>query len=178
MKKTITLLLLLTALSAAANAQKITGSFSPLGDEARVKMNIDFSEADIMGMSEEEFADYEEDWTHDKVEILSLFYNCANDEMDGALIVGNYKQDTEYTLDLIVRTVDVRGNYDCDLVLYRNLDDGSLEFVAKAEGIYARGGKIGTKLNLMKDGAKHTGKTLGKFLLQAMKGKNTGRSAR
>ena len=45
---------------------------------------------------------------------------------------------------------------------------------AEAEGINARGGKIGTKLNLMKDGAKHTGKALGKFLLQNMK--KTGRN--
>ena len=70
--------------------------------------------------------------------------------------------------------MNARGDYDCDLFLFRNLADGSQEFVAEAEGINARGGKIGTKLNLMKDGAKHTGKALGKFLLQNMK--KTGRN--
>ena len=92
----------------------------------------------------------------------------------GAIVVGNYKQGTDYMLDLVVRTVNARGDYDCDVYLYRNLDDGSQEFVAEALGINARGGKIGTKLNLMKDGAKHTGKALGKFLLQAAK--KTGRN--
>ena len=174
MKKIVATLLIISAIFTVANAQKVTGSFAPLGDEARVKMNIDFSEADIMGMSEEEFADFEEDWNHDKVDILAYIYERANDALNGAISVGNYKQETEYTLDLVVRTVNGRGDYDCDLFLYRNLADGSQEFVAEAEGISARGGKIGTKLNLMKDGAKHTGKALGKFLLQ--NAKKTGRT--
>ena len=169
MKKILATLMLSVALFATANAQKITGSFAPLANEARVKMNVVFSEALIMGMSEEEFADFEEDWTHDKVEIVSLFYDNANDVLGGSPVIGNYKQDTEYMLDLVVRTVDVRGNYDCDLYLIHNLADGRREEIAKAEGVYARGGKIGTKLNLMKDGAKHTGKELGKFLKKAMK---------
>ena len=169
MKKIFATLLFSVALFATAGAQKITGTFAPLAKEARVQMNVDFSEALIMGMSEEEFADFEEDWIHDKVEIVSLFYDNANDVLGGSPVVGNYKMDTEYTLDLVVRTVDVRGNYDCDLYLLRNLADGSQEEVARADGVYARGGKIGTKLNLMKDGAKHTGKELGKFLKKAMK---------
>ena len=144
MKKIIAALLIFSALFTVANAQKVTGTFAPLRDEARVRMNIDFSEADIMGMSEEEFADFEKDWNHDKVDILAYLYENANDALNGAISVGNYKQETEYTLDLVVRTVN------------------------------ARGGKIGTKLNLMKDGAKHTGKALGKFLLQNMK--KTGRN--
>lgn len=168
MKKTVTTLLILIACMATANAQKVTGSFAPLKDEARVKMNIDFSEADIMGMSEEEFTVYETDWTHDKVEIISLFYTLANEAMNGALVVGNYKFETDYTLDLLVRTVDIRGNYDCDLILLQETENG-LEEVAKAEGLYARGGLFGTKLNLMKDGARHTGDALGKFLLHAMR---------
>ena len=174
MKKTILTLLCFSALFTFANAQKVSGSFSPLADQARVKMNIDFSEAEIMGMSEAQFADYEEDWFEDKDQILTLFYENTNSALNGALAVGNYQQGTEYELDLMVRTVNSLGDYDCDLLLYRILADGSDEFVAKAEGIYARGGKIGTKLNLMKDGAKHTGKALGKFLLQEKKSKKAG----
>ena len=174
MKTIFTALLFFSAIFTTANAQKINGSFAPLREEARVLMNIDFSEADIMGMSEEAFTDYEKDWTHDKVQILNLFYENVNDALNGAIVVGNYKQGTDYMLDLVVRTVNARGDYDCDVYLYRNLDDGSQEFVAEALGINARGGKIGTKLNLMKDGAKHTGKALGKFLLQAAK--KTGRN--
>ena len=174
MKRIFATLLIFSAIFTAANAQKINGSFASLREEARIQMNIDFSEADIMGMSEAEFTEYEEDWTHDKVQILNLFYENVNDALKGNLVVGNYKQETDYTLDLVVRTVNSRGDYDCDLYLYRNMDDGSQEFVAEALGVNARGGKIGTKLNLMKDGAKHTGKELGKFLLQAAK--KTGRN--
>ena len=65
MKRIFATLLIFSAIFTAANAQKINGSFSSLREEARVQMNIDFSEADIMGMSEAEFADYEKDWTHD-----------------------------------------------------------------------------------------------------------------
>ena len=176
MKKTILTLLLFSAFFTIASAQKITGSFAPLANEARVKMNIEFAEADIMGMSEAQFTDYEEDWLEDKDQILALFYENANNAMNGALFVGNYPQGTDYELDLIVRTVSAHGDYDCDLFLYKILADGSDEFVGKAEGIFAKGGKIGTKLNLMKDGAKHTGKAIGKFLLEEKKSKKAGRN--
>ena len=79
MKKIIATLLVFSAFITAANAQKINGSFASLREEARIQMNIDFSEADIMGMSEAEFTEYEEDWTHDKVQILNLFYENVND---------------------------------------------------------------------------------------------------
>ena len=106
MKRIFATLLIFSAIFTAANAQKINGSFSSLREEARVQMNIDFSEADIMGMSEAEFADYEKDWTHDKVQILNLFYENVNDALNGAIVVGNYKQGTDYMLDLVVRTVN------------------------------------------------------------------------
>ena len=50
MKRIFATLLIFSAIFTAANAQKINGSFSSLREEARVQMNIDFSEADIMGM--------------------------------------------------------------------------------------------------------------------------------
>ena len=108
MKRIFAALLIFNTIFTVANAQKVNGSFASLGDEARVRMNIDFSEADIMGMSEAEFTDYEEDWTHDKVQILSLFYENVNDALKGSFVVGNYNIDTEYTLDLVVRTVSAR----------------------------------------------------------------------
>lgn len=146
-----------------ANAQRITGSFTPLRSQARVKLVINFSEANIMGMNEEEFSQYEEDWTHDKVEVISLFYSCANEVLANTLVVGNYTSDTDYILRLDVRAVDVKGNYDSDLVLIYNG-----EVIAKAEGFYTKGGTFGSKLNLMKDGAEHTGTAIGKFLLQEL----------
>lgn len=160
-------LLLLAAIFITASAQRVTsGSFSLLRDQLRVKLVVDFSEADIMGMSEQEFSEYEEDWEHDKVEIVSLFHNYANEKLNGRLLLGNYRQDTALMLRLVVRTVDVRGDYDCDLFLLGGGGDGEKIVLAKAEGLSARGGKFGSKLNLMKDGAEHTGTELGRFLLK------------
>ena len=52
--------------SFSAFAQKVSGSFKSLKEEIRVQMDIDFSSADIMGMNEEAFSDYEQDWNIDK----------------------------------------------------------------------------------------------------------------
>ena len=88
----------------------------------------------------------------------------ANEQLEKAhlFIVGSYNFDTEYTLYLFVRSVDIRGNHDCDLVLVAN---DEIE-IGRATGLRAEGGTFGSKLNLMKDGAEHTGKAIGKFLVQ------------
>jgi len=157
-------MLFCTAIIVSASAQIVTGSFMPLKEQSRAKLIIDFSDANIMGMTEKEFSEYEEDWEHDSIEIFSLFYNYANKALARKLVLGNYNSDTEYIIHLIVRTIDVRGDYDSDVILIHNNKDGSQEIIAKAENLYARGGTFGTKLNLMKDGAEHTGTALGKFL--------------
>ena len=167
MKKILATLAALAALFTTAYSQTVTGTFAPLKDQARVKMVINFSEADIMGMSEDEFRDFEKDWEKDKPTILAHFYSAANVALGGVLMVGNYKFETDYTLLLQVRSVDSRGNYDCDLTLFRNGEDGE-EIIGDAAGLFARGGVFGTKLNLMKDGARHTGVLVGKFLREEM----------
>ena len=52
-------------------AQTIKGSFSALKDQSRVRLEVDFSEAEIHGMSEEAFARYETDWEKDKPEVVA-----------------------------------------------------------------------------------------------------------
>ena len=161
MKKLITLLVVLSTFITYAFSQKITtiGSFGALEGQQRVKMYIDFSEADIMGMEEDDFAAYEENYVRYKVEIVANFYSYANEALRGKLLVGNYKQETEYTLNVIVHSVSAKGDYSCDLILSHDNGD-----IAKAEGIFCKGGKFGSKLNLMKDGAEHTGAFIGFFL--------------
>lgn len=164
--KRIALALLLAAVCIPAFGQRVTGTFSPLKKQTRVKMVVDYSEADIMGMPEEQWYTFEEDWAHDKVEVVSLFFNYANRELEKEklFVVGSYNFDMEYTLYLIVRSVDIRGNHDCDLVLVYN-DEFE---IGRATGIRAEGGTFGSKLNLMKDGAEHTGKAVGKFLVKEL----------
>ena len=148
----------------AAMAQKVTGSFEALRDAGRVKMVIEFAEADIMGMTEEQFSEYETDWEKDKPGLLSLFYSYANRALKGALTVGSYNFDTDCTLTLVVRSVTSKGDYDCDLIL----TEGGEE-CGRIIGLYAPGGVFGTKLNLMKDGAKHTGVAIGRLLLKEIR---------
>ncbi len=134
----------------AAMAQKVTGSFEALRDAGRVKMVIEFAEADIMGMTEEQFSEYETDWEKDKPGLLSLFYSYANRALKGALTVGSYNFDTDCTLT--------------DLILSEGGEESG-----RIVGLYAPGGVFGTKLNLMKDGAKHTGVAIGRLLLKEIR---------
>ena len=163
MKPLLATLLSLIMIMTTANAQKITGSFAPLRNESRVQMTVDFSKASIMGMSEEFFSDYEPDWHKDKNEILFLFNSYVNEALHGHPIIGNYSTGTDYIIQIIVQAVDFNGNYDYDILLFSNFDN-TPSLIAQAEGFYSRGGKFGTKLNLMKDGAKHSGTTIGLFL--------------
>ena len=146
----------LAALCLSASAQQVTGTFAPLKDVARVKLVIDYSEADIMGMSEAQFAEFEEDWERDRKEVLFQFNNKANEILKGRLTLGNYNFETEYTLNVIVRSVDAKGNHDCDVIL----TDRDGEEVARAAAFLGDGGLFGTKLHLIKAGAKHTGENL------------------
>ena len=155
---------LISLFSFSAFAQKVSGSFKSLKEEVRVQMDIDFSSADIMGMNEEAFSDYEQDWNIDKPEILGYIYAYANKGMGGNLAVGNYPNHPGGSkLVLKVVSVSVKGDYDCDLYLY----DAEGREIGKTSGIRGKGGTFGTKLNLMKDGARRTGAAVGRFLYSA-----------
>ncbi|MBO4447677.1 MAG: hypothetical protein J5764_06090 [Bacteroidales bacterium] len=157
MKKLIILSFLVLS-AFALNAQSVTGSFQPIENEARVNLVIDLSATDIMGMTEEAFAEYEKDWKQDKKTILYLITSNANKMTDNNPRLGAYS-DADYTIRLVIRAIDVKGNYDCDVILEKGED-----VIAKGIGLYSKGGKFGTKLNLMKDGAADTGKKLGRFI--------------
>lgn len=159
MKKLLFTITLIT-LCLSGIAQQKTGSFSQIRNESRVKMIIDYSEASFMGMSESQFSEFEEDWLHDKVEMVSLYYSSANEKLKGVLTLGDYNFETPFILKLLVRSIDVKGNHDCDLIFLNK--DG--EELAKVIGLRADGGTFGSKLNLMKDGAEHTGEAIGKML--------------
>ena len=167
MKKLVTVVFFAVLCLTAAMAQNVTGSFKTLKDAGRVKMVVDFSKASIIGMTEEEFSKYEVDWEKDKPEILSLFYTYANRRLGNSLSLGENFNDARYALTLEVRSVSVKGDYDCDLILTEKGKE-----IARAEMICAYGGIFGTKLHLMKDGAKHTGRELGYFLLKQLYGRN------
>ena len=164
MKRLFISLLLFAALSFCANAQQIIGTFEPLVDAGRAKLIIDFDKADMMGMTEKEFYTYEEDWGKDKIEVVNLIYTYANKVLKGKCTLGNYQIDTKFILYLQILSIDMHGNFDSDLVLTYT-EDGATQELGHAIGLHAKGGKFGTKLNLIKDGAQSTGEAIGRLIM-------------
>ena len=143
--------------------QNIFGTFAGLAACGKAKFTIDFSEASIHGMSEEDFEYMEPDWSKDLPEIKGDFVGALTDRLNGIVILGtNIKSD--YSVNVQVISISTKGNYVCDAII----KDGDKE-VAKIQGVKADGGTIGSKLNLIKDGAEHTGKQLGRILLREIK---------
>ena len=154
----------IVAFAANLTAQVRSGSFAGLKDQSRVYFEVDFSQALIHGMSEADFADYETDWYKDKRHIVSLITNNCNDIVHRFFLVGNYPE-AKYFLKLVVRSVSEKGDFVCDLYLYDEED----KQVGLVEGIWGKGGIFGTKLNLIKDGAKSTGEEVGRALYFALR---------
>lgn len=163
MKKLLILMLCIGA-SFAVKAQKLEGFICVLINEARVNFELDFSKANIHGMSEADFARYEKDWNKDMPAIIGGFVENLNEEIDGLVRFGHYPT-AKYKLKVEVIEVSLNGNYDSDAYLLDN--EGNT--VAKITGLFAKGGVFGTKLNLIKDGSKHSGELLGEILHKALK---------
>ncbi len=164
MKKLFLTIAAIFAALITLQAQTVKGSFAALKDLPRVRMVMDFSEADIHGMSEEEFAAYEEDWDVDKPDVIARFMTECNDKCGGTIYVGRYK-DSPYEIKLIVHTISVKGDFDCDAFLL-DADGNQLGSIL---GIREKGGRFGSRLNLIKDGAEHTGALFGTLLERAIR---------
>lgn len=164
MKKTIMLLLAAAvSVTVTSYAQNVKGSFACLKGEQRVRMIIDFSEADIMGMTEDEFYGYEEEWIEDKQWVVNHYYDYANRQLGKRMMLGNYKK-SKYTLILVVRYIDLKGNQDCDLYLFEDKENGEKVKLAEVNRIYGKGGRVGDNVGLIKDGAESIGKYIGILL--------------
>lgn len=135
------------------------GSLSALHNAGKICLEMDFSQASIHGMDEEAFRNYEQDWEKDKPVVIGKFISGVVSHCGNDLSIGNYKE-KEYTIRILVRNIGVKGDYNCDA----DIMDTSGTTIAKITKIKGKGGKIGSVLNLIKDGAKHTGASLGTFL--------------
>lgn len=153
-------ILIASLFCATAFAQQLeSGSLLPLQQEKRVKFAIEFMS--VHGMTEDDFNAYEKDWYKDKPAIVAKFLAYANQGLGNKLTLGNYPN-SKYTVKAVVVDINVRGDYLCDLVVL----DSSDNEIAKITDIRGRGGVFGTKLNLIKDGAEHTGENFGLTLLK------------
>ena len=159
MKKLLLTLAACLAALISLQAQTVKGSFAALKNVPRVRLVMDFSAADIHGMSEEEFAEYEEDWDVDKPDVIARFMTECNERCGDTIYVGRYK-DSPYEIRLVVHTISVRGDFDCDAILV----DADGNELGSITGIREKGGRFGSHLNLIKDGAEHTGAAFGTLL--------------
>lgn len=162
--KRVLILMCCVALGFTAKAQKLEGSIDVLLDEVRVNFELNFANASIHGMTEAEFAKYEEDWYKDMPEIVGGFVADLNDEMKGLVRFGTYPT-AKYTLRVNVVDVSANGHLDSDAVLL----DNSGNIVAKIVGLQADSAPWGTKLYLIKVSAGRSGEKLGEMLYKTLK---------
>lgn len=160
MKKVVAFFMLVVGVF-VANAQQVEGSLDILKGEVRVNFELNYSKATIHGMTEPEFAKYEEDWYKDMPQIVGDFLSGLNMQVSDYVRFGAYPG-SKYTLRVDVVDVAIDGSCDSDVLLL----DANSNVVAKIVGLRADGGMFGTKLYLIKKGAEHSGKRLGRVLFQ------------
>lgn len=156
--KRCTLIFIASLFSLTVFAQQLErGSLLPLQSENRVNFTMDF--LSVHGMTEDDFSIYEKDWYKDKPGIVAKFLTYANKGLVNTLTLGHYPA-SRYTVKAVVNDINVQGDYLCDLIVV----DSAENEIARINDIRGRGGVWGTKLNLIKDGAEHTGENFGLIL--------------
>ena len=163
MKKLIISIVLL-ATTICANAQKISSSLDGLSTQKFLNVAVDFSEASIHGMCEEDFAELETDWEKDKPSIIAKIISNMSEKLEGRFVFG-LKKPESYTLKIHVNTISIKGNFNFDVIVLKA--DGQEE--AKIENLNAKGGTFGSALNLIGDGAEQSGKVIAKILKNKVK---------
>ena len=143
------------------SSEVVTGSFSSLKGQSA---NLEIVYNKVHGMSEADFAAYEADWNVDKPEIESLIWSKANDAVKSVCHL-NFGNKADLTVRIVVNSVSVKGDHSFELQLL----DKNEKVLGKIEGLFGKGGMFGTKLNLIKDGAKSTGKRAGALLKKYIK---------
>ena len=109
--------------------------------------------------SEAEFAEYEKDWVVDKPDVEDLILQSANAALKGACHL-EFGKEADWTVKVVVTTISQKGDFSFVVQLL----DKKGEIVGNIANLFGKGGIFGTKLNLIKDGAKSTGKKLGTIL--------------
>lgn len=140
------------------NPEVVAGSFEAL-DGKSANLEVVFKK--IHGRTEAEFAEYEKDWKVDRPEIENLILVEANKALKGKCRLSDSK-DEDLTVSLVVKSVGVKGDYEFYIVLL----DKDKKQLGTISNLFGKGGMFGTKLNLIKDGAKSTGKRMGTLLKQ------------
>lgn len=156
------LFIIFTCLSLCSYAQMplstevVTGSFEALYNKTA---NLEIEYVKIHNRSEAEFAEYEKDWKVDKPDVEDLILQNANAALKKVCHL-NFGKESDLTVRVVVTTISAKGDYSFVVQLL----DKKGEIVGNIANLFGKGGIFGTKLNLIKDGAKSTGKKLGTIL--------------
>ena len=133
-----------------------SGSLEQVKNAGKMAVKFDFSNARIHEMTEEEFSLYETDWKKDQPQIYKDMIEELQKKVKPWLVVGPFKA-APYTMIISVHSISLQGDFlfDADIVNENN------EIIASIKDQYAQGGRCGTALNLVKDGAESVGEVLG-----------------
>ncbi len=149
---------LFVMISTLSFGQSISGSFAELASCGKATFVINFDDASIHGMSVADFECIETDWSKDLPEIKGYFIGHLMERLYGKLVVG-YNVQSDCSINVQVLSISTKGDFICDVIIENNGQE-----VAKIQGLNANGGGFGTKLHLIKAGAKHAGNALGQLL--------------
>lgn len=162
----IFLLFVFTSLtcSFAQNENAWKEGLQRVSQENLVRLEVDFSQASIHSMTEDDFAIYEPSYCKHKFTVIGKLADSFNDSKRLPFIIGNFPK-ASYILKVRIISVDSKGNMNSTAEFLDK--DGKL--VAKVGEIYGDGGTFGSKMNLMGDGFKSTGKALSKQVKKLLK---------
>ncbi len=130
------------------------------------KIVIDYSSAYIHGMDEKSFAKLEEDWYKDKPGFNFLIIDRI---LDKAIPYLRINENADNTIKINVEKINSSGGFSCNVVCTKTNGD----VVFNIDNVYnKKGGTIGSKLNLIKDGATKIGSKLGSAIKKELKKTN------
>ena len=134
-------------------AQTVSGNFSGLKKQAFANIKVNYTDASIHGLSEEDFSYIEPDWEKVKPTVLLKIISQLSDRLQGKLTFG-LKRENSYTIVINVISINSKGTH------LSNVDiiSPSGEVEASIQGVEGKGGTFGSAINLIGDGAKSTGK--------------------
>lgn len=162
-----TFILIATLLFALnTQAQQIQqGDLAFLHDQTRLQFEFDFSQASIIGMSEEAYSAYEEDWLKDRPRYTGRFYNALENQLEGKYFLVGNQPAAAYEARMQVEQINRDGTIYATIVFTPKDNDHVLCTIS----LIGKGGTFGTHLNLIGDGMQSCGKQLGKLLRKVLR---------
>lgn len=149
-----------------ATAQVVKGIFTDITEVRRYKFEADFSQASIHGMVESDFAIYEPEWNNDLSKVIIKFTSNATEELVDYGVLISPSIDSDYKMVWKVYSISKKGDVVSDVVI---INDKTGDVVIQISEVNASGGRIGSKMNLIGDGAIHAGEKFGKFMSKRFK---------